>query len=167
MSRIFQVRLAAFILVLALTASPALSKPCKVTSSTQEAAMTANRMPQLSAEEQKIVTELNDKYRPLMMAQRSQLTAKRTELQAVMAQETFEADKAKSLSQEITTLHSKLMELRMAKQIEMRQKGIAYSATCATKRRQSGPCAIGAGMKGSGCKGINVPQCPKNKPCKL
>ncbi len=82
--------------------------------------MTANSLPQLNAEEQKIVTELNDKYRPLLVEQRSQLTAKRTELQTLMMQETFEADKAKSLSQKIAALHSKLIELRMAQKIEMR-----------------------------------------------
>jgi Spy/CpxP family protein refolding chaperone len=101
------------------------------------------------------------------MEQKNRLAVKRGELQAVMAHEKFEVDKAKALGQEITTLHSKLMELHMAKKIEMREKGIPYSATCRGKRRRSGPCAVGTGQKGSGCKGANMQQGAITKPCKL
>ncbi len=168
MNRIFQVLAAVFILVLALAVSPALSRPCKAGPGNQGATMTANGLPQLNAEEQKIVTELNDKYRPLLVEQRNQLTAKRTELQTLMMQETFEADKAKSLNQEIAALHSKLMELRMAQKIEMREKGIAYSVVCAGKDRRPGPCPLVGGKTGANCKGPIISQGPQGaagRPC--
>ncbi len=168
MNRILQVLTTVYILVLTLAVNPALSRPCKAGPGNQEATMTANSLPQLNAEEQKIVTELNDKYRPLLAEQRSQLTAKRTELQTHMMQETFEADKTKSLSQEIASLHSKLMELRMAQKIEMREKGIPYSVVCANKDRRPGPCPLGEGKPGPDCKGPNMPHDPQGatgRPC--
>jgi DNA-binding protein H-NS len=129
--------------------------------------MGAEKASQLSTEEQKIVTELCIKYRPLIMEQKNQLAVKQAELQAVMAQEKFEADKAKSLSKEISALHSELMELHIAKKIEMREKGITSAAVCGDKGRRSRPCAVGTETKAPGCKARNTKQCAKNKPCKL
>lgn len=168
MSRILQVLAAVFILILATAVNPALSRPCKAAPGNHKATMTADSLPQLSAEKQKIVTELNNKYRPLLAEQRSQLTARQTELQTLMMQETFEADKAKSLSREIATLHSKLMELRMARKIEMRQKDIVCSTVCAGKDRRPGPCPLVRGKTAPYCKGPSMPQGPQGatgRPC--
>ena len=166
MIRTVQTCFAVFVFMLALSVAPSLAQPCKAGPGNHGGQTGTEKASQLSTEEQQIVTELCVKYRPLIMEQKSQLAVKQAELKAVMAQEIFEVDKAKTLSKEISDLQSALMELHMAKKIEMREKGISSAAVCGDKGRRSKPCAVGPETKAPGCKAGNMKPCANNKPCK-
>ncbi len=160
-----QTCVAVFVFMLVLSVAPSQAQPCTAGPGTHGGQSGAEKALQLSTEELTIVTELCVKYRPLIMEQKSQLAVKKAELKAVMAQEKFKVDKAKSLSKEISAMHSALMELHMAKKIEMREKGISSAAVCGDKGRRSKPCAVGPATKAPGCKVGTVKPCEKKKPC--
>lgn len=163
MIRIFPTCTAAFILMFALLITPNPVQACKGGARHHG----SQKVSQPSPEEQNIITELNTKYRPLIHKQQQQLAVKQAELQAVMTQEVFDADKAKSLSLEMNSLHNKLMEMKMSKKIELREKGIAYPAPCTVQNSGTRPCAVVADQKGPGCKGGKNKQCVRNRPCTL
>jgi zinc resistance-associated protein len=68
-----------------------------------------------------------------------------------MAQEKFDAAKAKALVKEISAMESDLMQRKLGLFIEMREKGVSYYGTCMVGGRM-GPCSMGDGM-GSGSSG--------------
>ena len=92
------------------------------------------------------------------MEQKNRLEVKRGELQAVMAHEKFEVDKAKALGQEITTLHSKLMELHMAKKSKCEKKASLTPQPAAAKGAGQALVPLVQAKKGPAAKG---PICSK------
>jgi zinc resistance-associated protein len=121
-----------FILSLGLFIIPGTSQADKMRGGGGYHMMSSDLMSQLTAEEQKTVTEVSKKYQGPMMELRKQLFAKHAELNAVMAQEKFDPKKARALSKEILTLRNKMMEQHMEMNIEMREKGVSYYSTCMT-----------------------------------
>lgn len=109
--------------------------------------MGGDMMSQLSPEEQKTVEELGQKYYGQMMDLRKQIFAKRAELNAVMAQEKFDAKKARILGKEIRLLQDSLHEKHLEMLIEMREKGVSYYGTCMTGGKM-GRHMMGRGMMG-------------------
>ncbi|ABA88954.1 hypothetical protein Pcar_1711 [Syntrophotalea carbinolica DSM 2380] len=112
--------------------------------------MGSGMMSQLTAEEQKTVNDLVQKYHGPMMELKKQLFAKRAELNAVMAQEKFDAKKARSLSKEISALQSKFMDQHAEMFIEMREKGVSYYGTCMSGGRMGHGMMMNDGMMGRG-----------------
>lgn len=109
-------------------------------------------MSQLTEQEQKTATEVMQKYHGPMMELRKQIFSKRAELNAVMAQETFDAKKARALGKEISAIETKMMNQHMEMFIEMREKGVSYYGSCMSGGMMMGPCTMGGGM-GSGMDG--------------
>ncbi|APG26991.1 hypothetical protein A7E78_03570 [Syntrophotalea acetylenivorans] len=139
------------LLVFALLAGTAQSRPCAVNGKGPGPYKTA----QLTAEEQKTVQEINAKYQASMVEKKAKLHAKRAELKATMAAEKFDAAKARELSKETAALHSELMELQMVQCIEMREKGLASCATCRPGAQHRG-CPLGQGKQP-----VGPAPCPK------
>lgn len=102
-------------------------------------------MSQLSEQEQKTAMEVMQKYHGPMMELRKQLFSKAAELNAVMAQDKFDAKKARVLGKEISDLQTRIMEHRMEMFIEMREKGVSYYGACMSGDMM-GPCMMGGRM---------------------
>jgi zinc resistance-associated protein len=113
--------------------------------------MGSGMMWRLSEQEQKTAMEVMQKYHGPMMELRKQLFSKDAELNAVMAQDKFDAKKARALGKEISNLQAKLKEHRMEMFIEMREKGVSYYGACMSGDMM-GPCMMGGPM-GSGMGG--------------
>jgi len=103
-------------------------------------------MSQLTEQEQKIAMEVMQKYHSPMMELRKQIFSKRAELNAAMAQETFDAKKARALGKEISEIETKMMNQHMEMFIEMREKGVSYYGSCMSGGMMMGPCSMGGGM---------------------
>jgi zinc resistance-associated protein len=104
--------------------------------------MGSGMMSQLTEQEQKTAMEVMQKHHGPMMELKKQLFSKRAELNAVMAQEKFDAKKARSFGKEIAVIQNKMMDQHMEMVIEMREKGVSYYGTCT----MGGP--MGSGMGG-------------------
>jgi zinc resistance-associated protein len=139
-----------FILTLALVADTGTSQAAKMKGG-GHGAMMGDMMSQLSPEEQKIAQDVVKRHHEQIVAMHRKIFAKRAELNAVMAQEKFDAAKAKALVKEISAMESDLMQRKLGLFIEMREKGVSYYGTCMVGGRM-GPCSMGDGM-GSGSSG--------------
>lgn len=107
--------------------------------------MGTEMMSKLSPEEQEIAKKLMQKNHDKLMELHKKIFAKRAELNAVMAQEKFEPQKARTLVNELASLESDLTKNHLGMFIEMRQQGVSYYGTCMIGGRM-GPCATGVGM---------------------
>jgi zinc resistance-associated protein len=112
--------------------------------------MGSGMMSQLTTEEQQTVNELMQKYHAPMMELKKQIFAKRAELNAVLAQDPFDAKKARALSKEIAALKSRFTEQHMEMFIEMRNKGVSYYGTCMSGGRMGRGMMMDGGMMGPG-----------------
>mgnify|MGYP000047145463 CR=1 FL=1 len=133
------------LLVFAVLAGTAQSRPCTMNGKGSG----AGQMAPLTAEEQKVAQEIRAKYQVPLTETKTKLRAKRSEMQATMTAEKFDAAKARQLNKEIAVLHSEVMELQMAQCIEMREKGLANCATCQAGSKRRG-CPLAQGMKHQG-----------------
>jgi len=140
-----------FILALALVADTGTGQAAKMRGGGQGAMMGADMMSQLSPEEQKIAQDVVQKHHGQIVEMHKKIFAKRAELNAVMAQEKFDAAKARALVKEISAMESDLMQKKLGLFIEMREQGVSYYGTCMVGGRM-GPCSMGGGM-GSGMSG--------------
>lgn len=131
-----------FLLAVGLCMLPAGAQAERMRGARGEPGMNCQPMPQLSAQEQKTIEELRQKYHGPMMDLRKQISAKRTELNAAMAQEAFDPKKARALGRDINKLQGEMRERHLEMLIEMREKGVSYDGTCmkgdCMKRRMPG-----------------------------
>jgi zinc resistance-associated protein len=145
MTRLYHVTLTLFILVLALLAVPAASQADRRMYGGSRGMMGTDMMSQMTAEEQKIVQDIVQKHHGAMVDLHKKIFAKRAELNAVMAQEKFDAAKARTMAREIIALETDFMKNRLDMFIEMREKGVSYYGTCMIGGH-TGPCMMGGGM---------------------
>ncbi|MCF8086103.1 MAG: periplasmic heavy metal sensor [Desulfohalobiaceae bacterium] len=99
---------------------------------------------QMNPEMMQQMRDIQAQYADKMYDLRSQLFAKQQELSAAMAGEQVNADRVRSLVDEINNLRGELFSARTEMQIEMRQKGIMSSY---------GGYGMGPGMMGPGMMG--------------
>jgi zinc resistance-associated protein len=142
---------AVFILTVALLVAPGTGQADRMRQGGSGGMMGMDMMSQMTAEEQKIVQDIVEKHHGELVDLHKKIFAKRAELNAVMAQEKFDAGKARTMAKEIVSMQSGLMEKKLGMFIEMREKGISYYGTCMVGGRM-GPCMMGGSM-GSGMRG--------------
>jgi Spy/CpxP family protein refolding chaperone len=154
MTRLYHFTAMLFVLTLALLAVPAASQADRRMHGGSKGMLWDNMMSDMTAEEQKVVQEIFTKHHDKMVDLHRKIFAKRAELNAAMAQEEFDAAKARGLAKEIIALENDLMNSRLEMFIEMREKGVSYYGTCMMGGRM-GPCMTGDGMGyGMGGRGM-------------
>ena len=144
MTRHYRVIATAFIVTLALLIAPGVSLANRMQGG-QRGMMSSDMMSQLSPEEQKVAQDIFQKHHGKLMDLHKKIFAKRAELNALMAQEKFDGQKARTMVKELASLESELTQNHLGVFIEMREKGVSYYGTCMIGG-QMGPCATGVGM---------------------
>ncbi len=142
MSRLYHIAIMFFALTLALLVVPAASQADRRMYGGSKAMMGMDMMSQMTAEEQKIVQDIVQKHHGQMVDLHKKIFAKQAELNAVMAQEKFDAAKARAMAKEIIALEADFMKSRLDMFIEMREKGVSYYGTCMIGGHM-GPCMMG------------------------
>jgi Spy/CpxP family protein refolding chaperone len=152
MTRLYHVTLTIFILALALLTATASSRADRRMYGGSRDMMGTDMMSRMTAEERKIVQDIVQKHHGQMVDLHKKIFAKQAELNAVMAQEKFDAAKARSMAKEIIALEDDFMKSRLDMFIEMREKGVSYYGTCMIGGHM-GPCmtgGMGYGMRNRG-----------------